>query len=112
MTERDRQLLRDIEEMLASPEYSENPLRAPLEALYLRHTDQLERLERMAAISDGFQRGVKSDLTTAERRLERQQRRQRKLSRIADGYQELLFERNQTLESEVMLDPLTKIPNR
>lgn len=67
MTERDRQLLRDIEEMLASPEYSENPLRAPLEALYLRHTDQLERLERMAAISDGFQRGVKSDLTTAER---------------------------------------------
>ncbi|MBY5925654.1 GGDEF domain-containing protein [Halomonas denitrificans] len=112
MTERDRQLLRDIEEMLASPEYAENPLRAPLEALYLRHTDQLERLERMAAISDGFQRGVKSDLTTAERRLERQQRRQRKLSRIADGYQELLFERNQTLESEVMLDPLTKIPNR
>ncbi|RQW70626.1 GGDEF domain-containing protein [Halomonas sp. YLB-10] len=112
MTERDRQLLRDIEALLASSEHQDNPLKAPLEALYRRHTEQLERLERMASISDGFQRNVKSDLSTAERRLERQQRRQHKLSRIADGYQELLHERKQTLESEVMLDPLTKIPNR
>ncbi|MGQ7246907.1 diguanylate cyclase [Halomonas sp. V046] len=112
MTERERALLDRIEALLASDEHHDNALRGPLDDLYHCHLEQNERLKRLASIADGFQRGVREDLGTSQRRLERQLRRQIKLSRIADGYQELLLERNQTLSSEATRDPLTQIANR
>lgn len=112
MTPRDRALLDEVEVLLAAPTHQGHPLRAALERLYRHHLEQRERLERLISIADGFQQTAQEDLSTTRCQLQRQLRRQRKLSRIADRFQDLLHERNQALEDASTRDPLTGLANR
>nr|WP_282103439.1 biofilm regulation diguanylate cyclase SiaD [Halomonas getboli] len=105
-------MLAEVAALLADEAHRGHPLHQALERLYRHHLTQGERLERMIAIADGFQQGAQEDLYATRQQLERQQRRQRKLSRIADRFQDLLVERNQVLEDASGLDPLTGLANR
>lgn len=108
----DRELLAEIAELLAQPAYRDHPLQAALSELYQRHLEQESRLERLVAIADGFQRTAQEDLHATRHELQRQIRRQRKVTRIADRYQALLGERTETLLGESHHDALTGLANR
>lgn len=112
MSQRERELLEEVAELLATEEYRGHRIHSALERLYRRHLAQQERLERLVTIADGFQKGAQQDLQETRRQLERQHRRQQKLSRIADGFQDLLHERNQLLQDASGQDPLTGLANR
>ncbi|MFY0991498.1 biofilm regulation diguanylate cyclase SiaD [Halomonas sp. C05BenzN] len=112
MSLHDDRLLQEIAELLDSPLYRDHPLRDALERLYCLHLEQENRLERLVGIADGFQRTAQQDLYATRHELERQLRRQRKLSRIADRYQSLLSERNRELLEESNHDALTGLANR
>ncbi|PSJ22101.1 GGDEF domain-containing protein [Halomonas sp. ND22Bw] len=109
---RDEALLAEVAALLQDEAHGDHPLHEALRRLYHHHLAQRERLERMIAIADGFQQGAQEDLHATRQQLERQQRRQRKLSRIADRFQDFLLERNQELEDASGLDPLTGLFNR
>ncbi|GHE20080.1 GGDEF domain-containing protein [Halomonas urumqiensis] len=70
------------------------------------------RVERLVAIADGFQRTAQEDLHATRHELQRQLRRQRKITHIADRYQALLGERNEALLGESHHDALTGLANR
>ncbi len=109
---REERLLRRVAELLAEPRHADNPLRETLEALYLRHRDQQEQLDRLMSISDRYQALAREAEQVTQKRYERALRRQQKLSRIADGYQALICERNLVLNEEAHHDALTALPNR
>lgn len=105
-------LLERIAELLAAPEYADHPLHEPLERLYLRFREQQHQLERLVAISDRYHSLALEAQQVAQQRYERALRRQRKLSRISDGYQAMMRESNQALQEASHHDPLTELPNR
>ncbi|WP_192036315.1 biofilm regulation diguanylate cyclase SiaD [Halomonas sp. YLGW01] len=112
MSQRDQALLDEIAALLGEEIHREHPLHSALQRLYRHHLLQCDRLERLISIADGFQESARKDLHSTRFQLERQQRRQRKLSRIADRFQDLLHERNQALEDASSHDPLTGLANR
>lgn len=112
MSQRDRELLEEVVDLLATEEYRGHALHSALQRLYRHHLTQQERLERLVTIADGFQKGAQQDLQQTRQQLQRQRRRQHKLSRIADGFQDLLHERNQLLRDASGQDPLTGLANR
>ncbi|TDB05074.1 biofilm regulation diguanylate cyclase SiaD [Halomonas marinisediminis] len=112
MSQRERELLEEVADLLATEEYRGHRLHSALQRLYRHHLSQQERLERLVTIADGFQKGAQQDLQETRQQLERQHRRQHKLSRIADGFQDLLHERNQALRDVSRQDPLTGLANR
>ncbi|WP_299231041.1 diguanylate cyclase [uncultured Halomonas sp.] len=112
MSQRERELLEEVADLLATEEYRGHRLHSALQRLYRRHLAQQERLERLVTIADGFQKGAQQDLQETREQLERQRRRQHKLSYIADRFQDLLHERNQALKDVSRLDPLTGLANR
>ncbi len=112
MSTRDQALLDEVAALLADEAHREQPLYDALERLYRHHLEQRDRLERLIGIADGFQESAQRDLLETRQQLERQRRRQRKLSRIADRFQDLLHERNQALEDVSSQDPLTGLANR
>ncbi|MDT8894151.1 biofilm regulation diguanylate cyclase SiaD [Halomonas sp. I1] len=105
-------LLEHVEALLAEPANRDHPLHDALERLFHHHLEQQDRLERLISIADGFQQSAHADLNSTRDQLERQLKRQRKLSRIADRYQSLLRERNLALKAASAVDPLTGLANR
>lgn len=105
-------LLQRVAALLAEPRHDENPLRGALEALYLQQRDQQEQLDRLMAISDRYQALAREAQKVTQKRYERALKRQQKLSRISDGYQALICERNLVLNEEAHHDVLTALPNR
>lgn len=110
--EDEKALLARIARLLDSPEHLGHPLYEALEALYLHHRAQQEQLERMITISDRYQQLAMEARQVTQTRYERALRRQQKLSRISDGYQALMRERNQALHEASTHDSLTGLPNR
>ncbi|MBD3895753.1 GGDEF domain-containing protein [Halomonas sp. ML-15] len=105
-------LLARVAALLESPEHAGHPLHDALLALYRQHCDQHEQIQRLINISDRYQLLAMEARQVTQERYEHSLRRQRKLSRISDGYQALMRERNQALHQASTHDPLTDLPNR
>lgn len=101
-----------IEALLADPQYEGHPLREALDRLWRNSGEQLERLERLTHISDGFQRMARDQSTTLQQRYDRQLRKLEKAARISDRYQDMLRDLNTALQEASTHDHLTGLANR
>ena len=106
------EMLKWIPPLLSDPTHIGHPLHEALEQLYQHYCDQQHQLGRLISISDRYQKLAIEAREVVEQRHERTLYRQRKLSRISDGYQALMHERNQTLHRASTHDPLTQLANR
>ncbi|MDR3439425.1 biofilm regulation diguanylate cyclase SiaD [Telmatospirillum sp.] len=109
----DRRKLDDvIEELLKDPQYAEHPLYDALNRLWSQSRQQLERLERLTHISDGFQKMARDETTSLEQRYDRQLRKLERAARISDRYQEMMRDLNNALKDASTHDQLTGLANR
>lgn len=108
----DSDLFHHVETLLATETYREHPLYPALEQLYRRHRGQQKRLDRLLSIADGYQQFTHDEMRESQEQYARQLRRERKLSRISDRYQELMRENNRELHAASTHDPLTGLANR
>ena len=105
-------LVARIEALLADPAHADNPLHAPLAALFVSHAAQQERLERLVRISDGYHLLTRNHSNNLAEQYDRQLRRLEKLARISDRYQNSLRELSEALKDAALRDPLTGLGNR
>ena len=101
-----------IDRLLADPAYEGHPLRAALAALYEQYRDQLAQVERITAISDGYQSVLMERNQSLTQRYRRHLRKLEKIVRISDQYQAMLRELNESLKRASSHDALTGLPNR
>jgi diguanylate cyclase (GGDEF)-like protein len=106
------QLDQNIEELLADPQYQDHPLKLALESLLQRQKDQLDQLERLTSISDGYQVVLQQRNQTLAQRHQKQLRQLQKIVRISDHYQNMLRDLNDALKIASTQDPLTGLFNR
>lgn len=113
MRRRDEQaLLERVAALLADPAHAGHPLHEALDALATQYRSQQQQLERLISISDRYQLLALEARQVTQKRYERSLRRQQKLSRISDGYQAMMRERNRALHQASTHDPLTQLANR
>jgi diguanylate cyclase (GGDEF)-like protein len=112
MTQEDRELDHLIETLLADPRHADHPLRDALSRLYDRNREQVDRLERIAHISDGFQRMARESADALSERYNKQLKQLEKVARISDRYQHMMQDLNQALKEASMRDALTGLANR
>ncbi|MCX8144970.1 MAG: biofilm regulation diguanylate cyclase SiaD [Azovibrio sp.] len=108
----EHELVAHIEALLADPAHADNPLKAPLAALFASHAAQQERLERLVRISDGYHLLTRNRSVSLAEQYDRQLRRLEKLARISDRYQNSLRELSEALKDAALRDPLTGLGNR
>jgi len=108
----ERDLLEQIERLLVDPSEQDNPLRAPLAALFTYSESQRARLERLVRISDGYQHVTRGEKQSLVEQYDRQLRRLEKLARISDRYQNSLREMSEALRDASLHDTLTGLGNR
>ncbi|QTP58519.1 GGDEF domain-containing protein [Billgrantia antri] len=108
----DDALLAEVAALLEASEHDGHPLHDALQRLYRHHCEQRGQMQRLIEISDRYQLLAIEARQVTQQRYERTLRRQHKLSRISDGYQALIQERNQALHQASTHDPLTELPNR
>lgn len=110
---RERRHLDDlIEDLLRDPQYAGHPLRSALSQLWEQSRTQLERLERLTHISDGFQRMALDQKSSLEDRYNRQLRKLERAARISDRYQDMMRDLNVALREASTHDHLTGLANR
>ena len=97
MTQDQRPLDDIIEDLLVDPHYADHPLREALSLLWSQSRDQLERLERITHISDGFQKMARDETMSLQQRYDRQLRKLEKAAHISDHYQEMMRDLNVAL---------------
>lgn len=105
-------LYRHIEALLDAAEHQDNPLRTPLEQLYIFSKKQHARLERLIHISDGYHQIGRQCSKSLTDQGDRQLRRLEKLARISDLYQVNLQELTESLRQASLQDALTGLGNR
>ena len=108
----DNKLEEQIASLLSQPEYEGHPLREPLAALFQRYQDNLNQIEKLTSISDGYQSAIRERNHSLADRYRKQLRQLQKIVRISDHYQEMLRELNQALKTASTQDPLTGLSNR
>ncbi|UCV15392.1 biofilm regulation diguanylate cyclase SiaD [Quatrionicoccus australiensis] len=108
----ERDLLEQVERLLADPAEQDNSLRAALAALFAYSELQRERLERVVRISDGYQHVTRGEKQSLVDQYDRQLRRLEKLARISDRYQNSLREMSEALRDAALHDTLTGLGNR
>lgn len=101
-----------VERLLADEQYLNHPLRDALARLWAQDRERLERLERIAAISDGYQRMAIESAHSVTERFNRKLRQFEKAVRISDGYQTMMRELYAKLEELSTRDQLTGMANR
>ena len=106
------QLEDDIAALLDDAAYDDHPLRAALQELWETHRDYLLQLERLTAISDGYQSAIRERNQSMKQRYQKQLRQLNKIVRISDRYGEMQRELNDALRIASTHDPLTDLPNR
>ncbi|WP_374351230.1 biofilm regulation diguanylate cyclase SiaD [Chitinimonas sp.] len=112
MNREERELEAQIEQLLADPQYQGHPLHDALHRLYVQHREHLDRLERIARISDGYQHMARQDAHSLSERYHRQLRQLEKVARISDRYQQMMQDLNQALQEASSRDALTGLANR
>lgn len=101
-----------IETLLADPAYRENPLRIPLNDLYIEFRNMLHQIDRITRISDRYQSVTRDEKMTLTERYHKQLRQLEKIARISDRYQSMMRELNEALKEASTKDALTGIGNR
>ena len=108
----DDQLEQEVMAVLADQRYDNDPVRNLLARLWHRIEEQVDRLERVADISDLYQSHVLESNRSLTNRYEKQLRQIKRVVRISDLYQASLKEVNLTLFEASTHDALTGISNR
>jgi diguanylate cyclase (GGDEF)-like protein len=108
----DDQLEQEVMAVLADQRYDNDPVRDLLARLWHRIEEQVDRLERVADISDLYQSHVLESNRSLTNRYEKQLRQIKRVVRISDLYQASLKEVNLTLFEASTHDALTGISNR
>ncbi len=98
--------------ILADDRYEDDPVRHLLARLWNRIEEQVDRLERVADISDLYQSHVLESNRSLTNRYEKQLRQIKRVVRISDLYQASLKELNLSLFEASTHDALTGISNR
>lgn len=101
-----------IHELLADEQFSGHPLQEALDALFRQYSDHLSQIDRLTAISDGYQSVMRERNATLVERQNKQMRHLKKIIRISDHYQKMLRDANNSLKVASSQDPLTGLPNR
>lgn len=103
---------RSILEALADGRYDDHPLRELLQELWQRMAQQVDRLERITAISDRYQATAQEQVRDLSERYERQIRMLERVIRISDRNQAALKDLNRALRETSTHDQLTGLANR
>lgn len=111
-TKSDDQLEQEVMAILADQRYDNDPVRHLLARLWHRIEEQVDRLERVADISDLYQSHFLESNRSLTNRYEKQLRQIKRVVRISDLYQASLKEVNLTLFEASTHDALTGISNR
>ena len=101
-----------VRTLLDDPRYTDHPLRAALADLHDNMAQQLVRIERISALSDGFQRMARDRELSMVDRFDRQVRRLSKIVAISDRYQDALRDHNRAVVDASNRDALTELLNR
>ena len=101
-----------IQDLLADDAYRDHPLRQALADLWQAMGWQIDRLERVTALSDRVQRAARERSLKLSNRYDRQIRLLERVLRISDGYQSMLKDLNVALREASTHDLLTGIANR
>ena len=101
-----------IPQLLEDEEHDGHPLRHALEELWQAYQHQLALIERVTAISDGYQSVLLGQNQSLQDRYNRQIRRLQKMVKISDQYQSMLRDVNATLKLASTCDALTNLANR
>ena len=101
-----------IVESLADPLNQDNPLHDTLRQLWEAHHNLLNRIERVARVSDGYQSIVREREMSLSARFDKQLRQLEKVARISDRYQTMMRDLNIALKEASTHDALTGIANR
>lgn len=101
-----------IVESLADPQNQDHPLRETLSQLWEAHHNLLNRIERIARVSDGYQNIVRDREMSLSARFDKQLRQLEKVARISDRYQKMMRDLNIALTEASTHDALTGIANR
>ncbi|WP_254952255.1 MULTISPECIES: biofilm regulation diguanylate cyclase SiaD [unclassified Cyanobium] len=108
----DDQLEQEVMAILADHRYDNDPIRHLLSRLWHRIEEQVDRLERVADISDLYQSHVLENNRSLANRYEKQLRQIKRVVRISDLYQSSLKELNLSLFEASTHDSLTGVSNR
>lgn len=87
-------------------------MRQALGELWGQYTDQVNQLERLTAISDGYQSVLRDRNQTLTERYRKQLRQLQRIVRISDHYQGMLQDLNDQLKVASTHDLLTGLANR
>jgi len=101
-----------LAELLADSSFDGHPLRAALGTLWDRYNSELDQLERLTSIADGYHSALRARNDSLSDRFRRQIRQLNKIVRISDHYQEMLRDANERLLVASTQDYLTGLPNR
>jgi len=112
MTGKDADLDARVTALLEDPQYEGHPLREALHAMRARMASQLARIEKVTALSDGFQMMARHRELSMADQFDRQLKRLSKIVAISDRYQEVLRDQNQAVIDASYHDALTELLNR
>lgn len=101
-----------VVETLSDPQNQGHPLHETLSLLWEAHHNLLNRIERIARVSDGYQSIVREREMTLSARFDKQLRQLEKVARISDRYQTMMRDLNVALREASTHDALTGIANR
>merc|ERR1712015_476793 len=85
-------------ESQSDPQNQDHPLHETLGQLWEAHHSLLNRIERIARVSDGYQSIVRDREMTLSARFDKQLRQLEKVARISDRYQTMLRDLNIALK--------------
>lgn len=105
-------LEQQVSSLLADSQHDGHPLKEALSQLWNAHHDLLERIERIARVSDGYQSLARERELGLSARFEKQLRQLEKVARISDRYQTMMHDLNISLREASTHDALTGIANR
>jgi diguanylate cyclase (GGDEF)-like protein len=103
---------KEIAKLLSDAKYSAHPLRDALASLLERYSNQLDQLEKLTSISDGYQLALRESNQSLDERYQKQIHQIQKIVRISDRYQQMMQEMNEQLKIASTHDLLTSLPNR
>lgn len=106
------QLESQVVESLADPQNQGHPLHETLSQLWEAHHHLLNRIERIARVSDGYQSIARDREMSLSARFDKQLRQLEKVARISDRYQTMMRDLNIALREASTHDVLTGIANR